>query len=159
MQGEPWMAAGATTWVGLLGLATLTAGRAAPGSAAYLTSALVYATGALICHQNPDRSFYYFGAQVPVCARCLGIYVGALGASWLAWLVARRRLRLLPSPAASRFLVASCAVPALVTLAIEWMALGQPSNALRAASGLPLGAAVTWVVARAGAPRASDEVH
>jgi uncharacterized membrane protein len=31
----------------------------------------------LVCHQRPDRSFYLFGAPIAVCARCLGIYLGA----------------------------------------------------------------------------------
>jgi len=31
----------------------------------------------LICHQRPERSFWFFGAPVAVCARCLGIYAGA----------------------------------------------------------------------------------
>jgi uncharacterized membrane protein len=32
---------------------------------------------AAICHQRPERSFYIFGGVVAVCARCLGIYLGA----------------------------------------------------------------------------------
>ena len=32
---------------------------------------------ALVCHQQPERSFFLFGGSVAVCARCLGIYVGA----------------------------------------------------------------------------------
>jgi uncharacterized membrane protein len=32
---------------------------------------------ALVCHQQPERSFFFFGASVAVCARCLGIYLGA----------------------------------------------------------------------------------
>ncbi len=32
---------------------------------------------ALICHQRPERCFWIFGAPVAVCARCVGIYVGA----------------------------------------------------------------------------------
>jgi uncharacterized membrane protein len=32
---------------------------------------------ALVCHQQPERSFYLFGGSVAVCARCLGIYFGA----------------------------------------------------------------------------------
>ena len=32
---------------------------------------------ALVCHQRPERSFVLFGAPVAVCARCLGIYLGA----------------------------------------------------------------------------------
>ena len=31
----------------------------------------------LTCHQHPDRCFWLFGAPVAVCARCLGIYLGA----------------------------------------------------------------------------------
>ncbi len=35
---------------------------------------------ALVCHQQPERSFFLFGGSVAVCARCLGIYLGsALG--------------------------------------------------------------------------------
>lgn len=32
---------------------------------------------ALVCHQQPARSFWLFGGSVAVCARCLGIYLGA----------------------------------------------------------------------------------
>ncbi len=32
---------------------------------------------ALVCHQEPARSFSFFGGSVAVCARCLGIYLGA----------------------------------------------------------------------------------
>jgi hypothetical protein len=39
-------------------------------------AAFIYAFGSLICHQRPERSFHLAGAQLPVCARCLGIYMG-----------------------------------------------------------------------------------
>jgi uncharacterized membrane protein len=32
---------------------------------------------ALVCHQRPERSLWLFGGTVAVCARCLGIYLGA----------------------------------------------------------------------------------
>jgi uncharacterized membrane protein len=32
---------------------------------------------ALVCHQRPERSFWIYGVPVAVCARCLGIYLGA----------------------------------------------------------------------------------
>lgn len=32
---------------------------------------------ALVCHQHADRSFILFGGTVAVCARCLGVYLGA----------------------------------------------------------------------------------
>jgi uncharacterized membrane protein len=33
---------------------------------------------ALVCHQRAERCFWVVGAPVAVCARCLGIYVGAV---------------------------------------------------------------------------------
>lgn len=29
-----------------------------------------------LCHQRPDRSFFFRGHQFPVCARCTGFLVG-----------------------------------------------------------------------------------
>lgn len=31
-----------------------------------------------LCHQRPDRSFFFRGRQFPVCARCTGFIVGTL---------------------------------------------------------------------------------
>ena len=31
---------------------------------------------ALVCHQDPERSFWIAGAPVAICVRCLGIYLG-----------------------------------------------------------------------------------
>src|SRR5688500_5253677 len=50
-------------------------------------SAAMYAAGALVCHQRPERSFYIEDAQLPVCARCFGLYAGAL-LGVVAWAVA-----------------------------------------------------------------------
>jgi uncharacterized membrane protein len=30
------------------------------------------------CHQKPERSFFWKGKQLPVCARCTGIHLGYL---------------------------------------------------------------------------------
>jgi len=35
------------------------------------------AVGYAICHRISDRSFHAFGQQLPLCARCSGIYLGA----------------------------------------------------------------------------------
>jgi len=32
----------------------------------------------LICHQKPERSYFIWGYQMPVCVRCFGIYLGLL---------------------------------------------------------------------------------
>lgn len=30
------------------------------------------------CHQRPDRSFFVFRRQIPLCARCLGLIIGVV---------------------------------------------------------------------------------
>jgi uncharacterized membrane protein len=40
--------------------------------------------GYLGCHQRPDRSFFFFGRQFPICARCTGVCLGQLAAIFLA---------------------------------------------------------------------------
>lgn len=36
-----------------------------------------------VCHQDPARSLWLFGAPVAVCARCLGMYLGAALGAWV----------------------------------------------------------------------------
>ena len=41
-------------------------------------SVALYSIYKLVCHQMPSRSFFIFGHQMAVCARCFGIYTGFL---------------------------------------------------------------------------------
>ena len=50
-------------------------------------SAFAYSVFTPICHQIPSRSFHLFGQPLAVCARCLGIYFGALGGTGLYALI------------------------------------------------------------------------
>ncbi|MBN2542044.1 DUF2085 domain-containing protein [bacterium] len=45
-------------------------------SAGSKLSGLIYYLFKPTCHQEPARSYFIFGKQLPVCARCTGIYVG-----------------------------------------------------------------------------------
>ena len=99
---------------------------------------------ALVCHQRPERSFFIFGAQVAVCARCLGIYLGA--AVGLLFRTSRRlALQLLTIAAALNLLDAATEFAGLHG---NWMgmrfALGL---ALGAAGGLVISSAMTAAVA------------
>jgi uncharacterized membrane protein len=108
---------------------------------------VLYAIGSDICHQRPDRSFHLFMAQLPVCARCAGIYAGAaLGASAAALSAPFREFARRSSARAILFLGA---VPTGLTLAFEWTGLWTGSNAARAVAGLPLGVVVALVVVQA----------
>jgi uncharacterized membrane protein len=113
-------------------------------------SALVYGLAALICHQRPERSFATGGVPWPVCARCTGLYAGALLGSLAA-------LRLEPPQAWDRFVQSTrrwlpvAAAPTLLTLVVEWVSGVMPGHVVRSASAVPLGAALALVLILAAA--------
>jgi len=109
-------------------------------------AAMLYAVGSLICHQLPDRSFHLAGAQLPVCARCLGLYVGGVAGALMWMVVASRRRRPWPREQALAFL-AIAALPTLVTGSTAIAGVGDPSNPWRAALAVPLGFASGRIVA------------
>ena len=121
-------------------------------------AAVLYAAGALLCHQIPERSFYVAGFQLPVCARCLGLYAGAAfgGVAAVATL-SRRVLGSDPHTRRHRGLTLLAALPTIATVVIEW-GIGWPvSNVTRAAAAVPLAGVVAFVVVRAVATLHYDE--
>ncbi len=36
----------------------------------------------VVCHQDPARSWWFWGAPAAICYRCLGIYAGAAAGTW-----------------------------------------------------------------------------
>ena len=138
------LAAAAVTWAALVVFAP----RLPPALAA-----AIYAFGALVCHQRPERSFHWDGAQLAVCARCTGIYLGACVTAVLAFMPPRLYA---PDAIPARHLgtwLAVAALPTAVTVACEWAGWWQPSAQMRAGTGLVLGVAAAFVVAAALARR------
>jgi uncharacterized membrane protein len=105
----------------------------------------IYRSASLLCHQKTERSFAVGAAQMPVCARCFGLYLaGAAGA--LAAFVRRRRIG--PGGRLVRFALAAAAVPMLLSVGLEWFGVIAGSNASRFMSALPLGLTAGWVLQR-----------
>jgi uncharacterized membrane protein len=146
------LCAGALGWAVLIPSAALAAGRASGAPVVGLLAALPYAIGAVICHQQAARSFAIWSQQLPVCARCTGIYVGAAIAAMIAstFRSAKALRHNNPRKVAQRFsaarTLAFAAIPTVATLAYEWSTSTTPSNVVRAIAGFPLGAAVAWVI-------------
>lgn len=134
----PALTVGAVIWAALLIAAPAGLGdEGLAGLAGY-----IYAVGSQICHQRPDRSFAVGDLQMPVCARCFGLYLsGAIGA------VAASFAALRPM-AHSRWLLGITALPTGLTWAMEAAGLAGFSNVVRASAALPLGAAAGWVFVR-----------
>jgi hypothetical protein len=141
------LAVAASIWVAALVAAPYVVTHDAPGSRAFLAASSVYAVGAFLCHQQAPRSFHLWDVQLPVCARCAGLYAGAPAGLLLA-------LLLLPVPGGGgrriapgrirdlRRLLIAAAVPTVLTFVID------VPNAVRAASAVPLGFAVAWIAAQ-----------
>lgn len=104
-----------------------------------------------VCHRMPERSFALFGSELPLCSRCLGLFLGAgiglaVGRPWLT--LAQLRLWL---TAASLGLFVE-----LFTQDLGWHPVFHPTRLL---SGFfvtfPLGAFVTSRLARLASPEGS----
>jgi uncharacterized membrane protein len=109
---------------------------------------ILYAFAAHLCHQRPERSFHLFSAQLPVCARCFGIYTGAAVGLLLPLHLFGGAGLWRPSP---RTLLLAGAAPTVMTVLMEWSGAWSGSNTARAAAGAWLGVAVGLVVAQAAA--------
>jgi uncharacterized membrane protein len=149
------LAGTALLWIAALLWAPTPAAGIADGwrvRAAY-ASALVYVAGSYVCHQRPERSFHRAGAQLPVCARCFGLYAGGF-VGVLAWAgfagigsaASTRATRILRSRRLCLVLI-SAALPTMISLAVAWLGWWDVPNTPRAVSALPLGSAIGAVVA------------
>jgi hypothetical protein len=189
----------AILWVILLPVATFAASRPSSVSSdvGQALAFVVYRIGSVVCHQRPERSLHLFAAQMPVCARCTGIY---LGAALTAIVVAFRGLdetvkkritagnagtieektqsllgalcgktagvftraealrgasrpHVAPGLGPARRVLLVSVLPSVATLVYEWSTGQMPAHWVRATSGVPLGAAVAWIVCRAAPAR------
>ena len=130
---------GALIWLTLIVASPLAISR---GLVEGLTFA-VYHAGSIVCHQRPERSFHLAGVQLPVCARCVGLYLsGAMG------LLAASRTRRAMSTPTVRLLLATAALPIALSVGLELAGLIHTTNVQRMLTGLPLGFAAGVVIVR-----------
>lgn len=138
------MAGAAVLWAAMLPGATYAA--TVSSGPAQLFAVAVYGLGSVICHQRADRSFHLFVEQLPVCARCTGLYAGAALAAVWHLSGARRAMPAADLTPAARRLLTVAALPLAASIAYEWGTGDVPSNLVRAATGVILGAAAAYVI-------------
>ena len=130
---------GALTWLTLVVASPFAMSR---GRLPGLTVA-VYQAGSIVCHQRPERSFHLAGVQLPVCARCFGLYLsGAIG------LTMASRARRTISASTVRLMLGLAALPIAMSVALEWLGLIHTTNVQRMLTGLPLGFVAGIVIVR-----------
>ena len=154
---RPILIAAPILWIAAVFGAVAIASRTSVGAALYALSAVVYEAGSLVCHQLSNRSFHAWGAQMPVCARCTGLYVGAAAAALTATRMDRAAQHQVWDRARELLLIG--ATPTALTLAYEWLSGVTPGNWIRAAAGFPLGAIVMLIVTAATASESVVEIH
>lgn len=106
------------------------------------------AVGYAVCHRIAERSYFIEALQMPLCARCTGIYLGAAAGGFV--LLARGRLRAdrLPPLPITLILVAFGGLMALdgansyLTLFPGYTAVYDPHNTLRLITGVLAGLAL-----------------
>ena len=84
----------------------------------------------LLCHGMPSRSFELFGATMPICARCTGVYLGLLAAPALFAFLPRLNEGVL------RIGLFAAAMPMAIDGVTQAMRFRESTNGLRIVTGI-----------------------
>lgn len=107
---------------------------------AVVPAALAYSAGSFVCHQQAARSFTIAGRQMPVCARCTGLYASAF-VGGMVGLLTRRRVSV-----RARWILLVAALPTAISWTADRIGMTHTTNGTRALLAIPLGLAAGWVV-------------
>jgi len=124
------------------GFLLMTLGIAAAPLLAYAShpelSNYVYYAFSTSCHQLDERSLHIFGFKFAVCARCAGVYFGAL----ISMLIYPKFKRIDDAKMPSYRIIALLATPLALDSLTQLLGFRESTNSLRLATGLLLGAAI-----------------
>jgi uncharacterized membrane protein len=95
----------------------------------------------IMCHGMAERSLTLFGAPMPICARCVGIYAGMLVGIVAFWAVPLLRERVM------RIFAMACVAPLAIDGLTQLAGLRESTNPLRLATGAVAGMAFgLWIL-------------
>jgi uncharacterized membrane protein len=108
----------------------------------FLTSATIYQGFSAVCHQAPERSFYFYGHPMGVCSRCASIYAGfIIGMSLYPFLRDLREDRFPP-----RWILIGAAIPTAIDFTGGILGLFANTFLSRALTGVLFGAVAAFYV-------------
>jgi uncharacterized membrane protein len=101
--------------------------------------------GSTICHQLGERSYFYDGVQMPLCARCIGIHLGFVLSTTYLLLGPRRLAAKLPN---TRQLAILGVIMSffLLDAVLSYSGISTSDNLRRTLSGLALGVPLPFVL-------------
>jgi len=105
------------------------------------------AIGYAVCHRIDLRSFHMGDIQLPLCARCSGMYLGAMVGSIYQWVIGRRRIgmpswQIIVPISIFVLLFAIDGLNSFYSLFSNAPGLYQPNNSLRLLTGTGMGLAI-----------------
>ncbi|MCJ7535691.1 MAG: DUF2085 domain-containing protein, partial [Anaerolineales bacterium] len=102
------------------------------------------AIGYAVCHRIDLRSFHIGDLQLPLCARCSGMYLGAMIGLIYQWVIGRRRIgmsswKIILPTSVFVLLFAIDGLNSFYSLFADAPGLYQPNNTLRLLTGTGMG--------------------
>lgn len=95
---------------------------------------IFFLIGGAFCHQLPERSIYVAGVQLPVCARCFGVYSSVAVCS--LFLAAAKRLSASKPPSLIITLLLSAALlPLMADGFLSYIGIYETTNFVRVTTG------------------------
>jgi uncharacterized membrane protein len=108
----------------------------------YLASAVIYKGFSAVCHQAPERSFYFHGRPMGVCSRCASIYAGFVVGLLLYPLLRDLREDRFPP----RWILIGAAVPTLIDFTGGVLGLFTNTFLSRSLTGVLFGATAAFYI-------------
>jgi uncharacterized membrane protein len=108
----------------------------------FLASAAIYQGFSAVCHQAPERSFYFHGHPLGVCSRCASIYAGfIIGLALYPFLRDLREDRFPP-----RWMLIGAAIPTVIDFTVGVLGLFANTFLSRALTGILFGAVAAFYI-------------
>jgi len=108
----------------------------------FVSSAVIYQGFSAVCHQAPERSFYFHGRPMGVCSRCASIYAGfIIGLLLYPFLRDLREDRFPP-----RWILIGAAIPTAIDFTGGVLGLFANTFLSRALTGILFGAVAAFYV-------------